>query len=154
MVPLIARFIGPTWGPSGANRTQLGPMLAPWTLQSRTYHLLTEYLNSGWPHRTLSTLVQLIACCLTSQRWMNVELSSLGSCSIQIRAILQICSTHTHTHIYIYIFDMILITNSNYNHNSKGQWVNHYGVKSVYTWDPNLVNIGPTDLFSAKPLAE
>ena len=28
---LIARFMGPTWGPSGANRTQVGPMLAPWT---------------------------------------------------------------------------------------------------------------------------
>ena len=31
---LIARFMGPTWGPSGANRTQVGPMLAPWTLLS------------------------------------------------------------------------------------------------------------------------
>ena len=31
---LIARFMGPTWGPSGADRTQLGPMLAPWTLLS------------------------------------------------------------------------------------------------------------------------
>ena len=29
---LIARFMGPTWGPSGADRTQGGPMLAPWTL--------------------------------------------------------------------------------------------------------------------------
>ena len=27
---LIARFMGPTWGPSGADRTQVGPMLAPW----------------------------------------------------------------------------------------------------------------------------
>ena len=27
--PLIARFMGPTWGPSGAARTQAGPMLAP-----------------------------------------------------------------------------------------------------------------------------
>ena len=34
--PLIARFIGPTWGPSGADRTQVGPMLAPWTLLSRS----------------------------------------------------------------------------------------------------------------------
>ena len=25
---LIARFMGPTWGPSGADRTQVGPMLA------------------------------------------------------------------------------------------------------------------------------
>ena len=29
---MIARFMGPTWGPSGAGRTQVGPMLASWTL--------------------------------------------------------------------------------------------------------------------------
>ena len=34
--PLKARFMGPTWGPSGVDRTQVGPMLAPWTLLSRT----------------------------------------------------------------------------------------------------------------------
>ena len=27
--PLIAMFMGPTWGPPGADRTQVGPMLAP-----------------------------------------------------------------------------------------------------------------------------
>ena len=32
MCTLIARFNGPVWGPSGADRTQVGPMLAPWTL--------------------------------------------------------------------------------------------------------------------------
>ena len=26
---LMARFMGPTWGPSGADRAQVGPMLAP-----------------------------------------------------------------------------------------------------------------------------
>ena len=31
---LIARFMGPTRGPSGADRTQVGPMLGPWTLLS------------------------------------------------------------------------------------------------------------------------
>ena len=31
---LIARFMRPTWGPSGADRTQVGPMLASWTLLS------------------------------------------------------------------------------------------------------------------------
>ena len=30
MTTLIARFMGPIWGPSGADRTQVGPMLAPW----------------------------------------------------------------------------------------------------------------------------
>ena len=37
IVPLIARFMGPTWGPSGADRTQVGPMLAPWTLLSGSF---------------------------------------------------------------------------------------------------------------------
>ena len=32
---LIARFMEPSWGPLGAGRTQVGPMLAPWTLLSR-----------------------------------------------------------------------------------------------------------------------
>ena len=30
----IARLMGPTWGPSGADRIQVGPMLALWTLLS------------------------------------------------------------------------------------------------------------------------
>ena len=30
----LARFVGPTWSPSGAARIQVGPMLAPWTLLS------------------------------------------------------------------------------------------------------------------------
>ena len=33
-INLIATFMRPTWGPSGADRTQVGPMLAPWTLIS------------------------------------------------------------------------------------------------------------------------
>ena len=35
MSSLTERFMGPTCGPSGADRTQVGPMLAPWTLLSR-----------------------------------------------------------------------------------------------------------------------
>ena len=31
---LIARCMRPTWGPSGADRTEVGPMLVPWTLLS------------------------------------------------------------------------------------------------------------------------
>ena len=30
----IARLMGPTWGPFGSDRTQLSPLLAPWTLLS------------------------------------------------------------------------------------------------------------------------
>ena len=31
---LISRFMGPTWGPSGDDRTQVGHLLAPWNLLS------------------------------------------------------------------------------------------------------------------------
>ena len=34
IMALIARFMGPSWGPTGADRTQVDPMLAPWTLLS------------------------------------------------------------------------------------------------------------------------
>ena len=33
----ITRFMGPKWGPSGADMTQVGPMLAPWTLLSGNF---------------------------------------------------------------------------------------------------------------------
>ena len=39
---LIAGFMGPTWGPSGTDRTQVGPMLVPWTLLSGMGRLLWE----------------------------------------------------------------------------------------------------------------
>ena len=35
---LIARFMGPTWGPPGDDRTQVGPMLVPWILLSGYMH--------------------------------------------------------------------------------------------------------------------
>ena len=38
--------MGPTWGPPGADRTQVGPMLAPWTLLSG--HILILNAES-WP---------------------------------------------------------------------------------------------------------
>ena len=39
--PQIARFMWPTWDSPGADRTQVGPMLAPWTLLSGSLW--------GWP---------------------------------------------------------------------------------------------------------
>ena len=43
-IPLIARFMGPTWGPYGADRTKVGFMLAPWTLLSGMPYIF--YLSS------------------------------------------------------------------------------------------------------------
>ena len=33
-ITLIAKFMGPTWGPPGADRSQVGTMLVPWSLLS------------------------------------------------------------------------------------------------------------------------
>ena len=38
-----ARFAGPIWGPSGADRTQVGPILAPWTLLSVKCRHVTKF---------------------------------------------------------------------------------------------------------------
>ena len=62
---LIARFMWTTWGPSGADRTQVGPILAPWTLLSGLVYC-REYLTDsahcslslgflGWLHYPLYT---------------------------------------------------------------------------------------------------
>ena len=47
--PLTAWFMGPTWGPSGTDRTQVDPMLAPWTLLSGL--ILTSLSCGPMPNR-------------------------------------------------------------------------------------------------------
>ena len=49
-ITLIARFMGPTWGPSGADRTQVGPMLVPWILLSCYLGIWTNDGLSLWWH--------------------------------------------------------------------------------------------------------
>ena len=63
---LIAKFMGPTWGPCGAGRTHMGPMLATWTwcifstmlgFQSTQAHLHINSLQSSfviWHQRSRS----------------------------------------------------------------------------------------------------
>ena len=42
---LMARFMGSTWGPSGSDRTQVGPILAPWALLSGFININDDHLN-------------------------------------------------------------------------------------------------------------
>ena len=60
--PPIARSMGPTWGPSGADGTQVGPMLAPRTLLSGSVHL--EKRNY-WLLRIFSCSMYCIYHCIT-----------------------------------------------------------------------------------------
>ena len=55
---LITRFMGPTWGPCGADRTQVGPMLAPWTLLSRKHIGLRPRFLSLESIRLLKTTIK------------------------------------------------------------------------------------------------
>ena len=46
LTPLIAIFMGPIWSPPGADRTQVGPVLAPWTLLSGCWCYHNGYRNT------------------------------------------------------------------------------------------------------------
>ena len=65
---LMARFMGPTWGPSGTDRTQVGPMLAPWTLLSgesstkTDTHILSTH-STSFENAVLKTSVHLRLIC-------------------------------------------------------------------------------------------
>ena len=51
---LIAWIMGPTWGPSGADRTQVGPILAPWTLLSGVIIRKWSYWRSTLNERCIN----------------------------------------------------------------------------------------------------
>ena len=68
----MAGFMGPTWGPSGADRTRVGPMWAPWTFLSG---LVTKWwwqyiwgirLNEVTPLSNLQYLILTPNCLVTS----------------------------------------------------------------------------------------
>ena len=61
IMSLIARIMGPTWGSSGADRTQVGHMLAPWTLLSG-YIWSKDVLSYLYPFKVvLSTRPEIIS---------------------------------------------------------------------------------------------
>ena len=48
-VSQIERFMWPTWGPPGSCRSQVGPMLAPWTLLSGMLFVVPKSVLRGAP---------------------------------------------------------------------------------------------------------
>ena len=53
----MTRFMGPTWGPPGSCRPQVGPMLAPWTLLSGLFSWWACYpQHVSTPHCILLTV--------------------------------------------------------------------------------------------------
>ena len=52
---MLARFMGPTWGPSGADRTKAGPMSDPWTLLCGM-----SFITNFWVRDNLSMQVSAL----------------------------------------------------------------------------------------------
>ena len=128
MIFLIARFMGPTWGPPGDDRTQVGPMLAPWTLLSgirwtvMTWHLtghqpLSKQIMIQFP--VVACIVQIIRPCLHrhifKQILVNLSFTGLSSFSSNIIWVVgPVLQKRYH-------FDLMLVKkNQSYEHGDQG----------------------------------
>ena len=108
----IAKFIGPTWGPPGSCRSQMGPMLDPWTLLSGFV------LRLPW-HSSMITMFNvhiLWAIVLLSSRhnkrgsispefWMLQKRNCKTGLNFQHKyACIHLYKSFILTYIYIYIY--------------------------------------------------
>ena len=66
---LIARFMGPAWGPSGADRAQVVSTLAPWTLLSGIWRGAVHRIFCFRKHQQLGRFHD--STCVTSIVWFN-----------------------------------------------------------------------------------
>ena len=69
---LIARFMGPTWGPSGTDRTQVSPMFVTWTLWSGSMHWHYARKNSK------EKVMFIVFNCVYSSARLNVLMWTNG----------------------------------------------------------------------------
>ena len=70
LASLIARFMGPAWGPSGADRAQVGPMLAPWTLLSGFIRRLLSL--TYWQKEPVYIYIYMCVCvCVCASMGLN-----------------------------------------------------------------------------------
>ena len=79
--PLIERFMGPTWGPVGVDRTQVGPILTQWTLLSGSNLLLTwSFINKRLYIRAASRYApsqwETALLCKDISHWLGASLES------------------------------------------------------------------------------
>ena len=85
MISLITRFMGLTWGLPEADRTQVGPMLAPWSLLSaryqwhsaRLWYLQCVQLWRYWQSCTKSSIWGMSPWFVLAFWWTQKSLSSL-----------------------------------------------------------------------------
>ena len=76
----IARSMGPTWGPPGSWRTQVGPMLAPWTLLSG--------ISCHIKPRTCHVNIEIIILFDEDYLWFAFQCDNLGQAILTLRRFL------------------------------------------------------------------
>ena len=80
----ITKFMGPTWGPPGSCRPQMGSMLAPWTLQSGTISTISRVSRTKqmWWYNHFSTYKEptnkWIWCCSVIRNGNNISMCSFS----------------------------------------------------------------------------
>ena len=79
----IARFMGPTWGPSGSCRPQVGPMLAPWTLLSGlalTHRYEGQLLTNMMRKLTNCNLhIDRNLACISISTWLRHQMETFSA---------------------------------------------------------------------------
>ena len=85
----IARFMGPTFGPSGADRTQVGPMMAPWTLLSGMSFKSMQHFpisDVSWLDMLAPNFQQI------NKRWNNQLIMSMGLYKTDVTPVRHTCT--------------------------------------------------------------
>ena len=77
----IAKFMGPTWGPPGSCRSQMGPMLAPWAL-------LSGYLNITLTYTIYISITQMIASSQCALWWYRTWMHCLPHWPLEVAVII------------------------------------------------------------------
>ena len=167
MPALIARFMGPTWGPSGADMTQVGPMLAPWTLLSGCIWFCVGMLKIFLIFVEHSKLVGLGYQAFVAFAWRvatrnlrqsdRVVLKTFSSmkCPASLRWALawentDICQIYT-LYIYIYIYEWLRLFPLKHLYSNKGNLMLQWPVVSSHI-GPVIQKIFPChDLIMSDP---
>ena len=111
--------MGPTWGPSGADRTQVGPMLAPWTLLSGILYCNGPMFTAAQPTVTSYPTLVIIQCVDVNEN-SSSQMSSCIFCYRHGRYFF--CFTLTYRHHLVILtlnvlrqyFDVDISLGSNY----------------------------------------
>ena len=127
--------MGPTWGPSGANRTQVGPIVAPWTLLSGyalcEYKVISEFYDPCCSARCkiLCTISCYIgSCCNESQvhflstlfgfvqQFLQISPSALDINDSPLVCPVRQVKTRAYNHHQKHALQTCLLTRPSWNH--------------------------------------